>query len=154
MNKISVDTLCLEIIGYLDVPSVLNLAISSKNNYQVIYNFMYKNSIGSKHIIQWCYDRKIYKQQFFNSSLSMISRRTLVKYGFLRVFFFLEDKFHNTTFSKRVLKYSEDVQMDKCKLNEWSFEHTSFYRKCLMEIHVNYENIRYLLNRKYHITLL
>lgn len=153
MDKISVDTLCLEIIEYLDVPSVLNVAISSKNNYDVISKWMYKNNHGKKHIIQWCYDRKIDKQQFFNSCLSMISRRTLAKYGFLRVFYFLEDKFHNTTFSKRVLKYNDDLKLDQYKINEWSFDHTSFYKKCLMEIHINYETIRSLLNRKYNIVL-
>lgn len=154
MNKISVDTLCLEIIGYLDVPSVLNLTISSKSNHDIISKFMYKNNNGKKHIIQWCYERKICKQQFFNSCLFMISRRTLTKYGFLRVFYFLEDKFHNTTFSKRVLKYNNDhLKLDDHKINEWSFDHTSFYKKCLMEIHINYENIRILLNRKYKIVL-
>lgn len=151
---ISVDLLYYEMMGYLDVPSILNLGSTSKYYHTTISQFIYKD--GSKHIVDWCYHRKIRKQQFFNYIISKMSKHQLVNIGFLQTFFYIEDKFHNTNFATRVLKHRQSQLQQivrKNQDNDWTFTHQSFYKKCLFEIHLNYENIRLKLKQKYNLSL-
>lgn len=94
------------------------------------------------------------KEKFFYDHLSRVPESVLCRMGYLKLFFWLDDLYHCTDFSKRVLRHDHSLMDDMGDTEEeWSCEHSSFYDECVLEIQYAYEDVCKQIKKKYNLVL-
>ena len=135
------DNMC-SILSYLDIEDIIKF-IKCLNKQIYIY---YKDCINTKTLhMMTCsriIERRNQKKKFFEQSISYISPISLIySYNTAKLFIMLDDIFHSK-------KSYQIVFSKKCQNNEitdrqyeWTKEHKKFFRDCVEEIQLYYDNL-------------
>lgn len=127
------------IFSYCQIEDLFRYFQTARKSKTIIQDYFAKKNV-KKLIQQRCKDRKKEKQLFFyHYILKVPDRYLLSSIDMARVFCYIDDQFHNTSFTINILKWK------KCLKNfqheGWTYNHTKFYKYCLDEIKNYYCNI-------------
>jgi hypothetical protein len=127
-----------EIFSYCHLEEIILFSGTSQINRGKIISGYFKNIDLDKRIRRRCQERKKEKQLFFYNHIPKVPGQYLNNsIDMARIFCHIDDKFHKTTFTKRILRWNKQFKNNKC---EWTCHHKTFYKYCLDEIkHYYYE---------------
>lgn len=159
------------LISFLDVRSMFRVASTNKDYAYIVHEYIqFHKSCIFTYFMSWLSERKQAKIDFFRQHITRIPSNLLHRYHFLKIFCFLDDCFHQTTFLKRVLKsnvHHEDLFLQKpfklCdsfinhrhsySCMDWKDTHDSFFNMCVEDIESCYHDHETKLKKKYKLIL-
>jgi hypothetical protein len=130
---------CNHIFSYCHIEELFLFSQVTKDSKIKVQEY-YINQDVKKLIKQRFKDRKKQKQLFFYHYILKVPDKFLsCSIGMARVFCYIDDQFHNTSFTLDVLKWKESLK--DLQHEEWTYNHSKFYKYCLDEIKHYYYNI-------------
>ena len=141
MNRVPDAVFYGEILTYLHLEDVFQFSGVSKNiRTKIINEYIGGFKKANKLIRNRCKQRKQQKQKFFYNFLySLPSNLIYSSYTMARIFCYIDDQFHNTDFTKRILQWDKFYPTKQEYLTN---EHKQFYKYCIEEIKYHYDNLR------------
>lgn len=128
------------IFSYCHIEDLFLFSQTAKNSQQIIVQDYFVNQDVTKLIKRRCKNRKKEKQLFFYHYILKVPDKLLsCSIGMARVFCYIDDEFHNTSFTLDVLKWTESLK--DLQHEEWTYNHSKFYKYCLDEITNYYYNM-------------
>lgn len=142
MNRVPDAVLYEHIFTYLHIEEVFRFSGVSIDLHTKVIN----DYIGGKKKIDClirkrCKQRKKEKQQFFyNHIYNLPIELIYTSFAMTRVFCYIDDLFHNTTFTNDILQWNNFYLTSK-RLEYLTDQHEKFYQYCVEEIQFHYNGL-------------
>lgn len=137
LEEVPDDVLYNHILSYFHIEEVFVFSGISKNIRMRMKNYLGQRNMKSL-VISRCQERKKQKQQFFYNFIYKISGDILFSpISMARIFCYIDDKFHNRTFTTNILKWDKYLNNENKQI--WTYDHRVFYKYCLEEIKYHYD---------------
>lgn len=133
------DVVYNHIFLYCHIEDLFLFSQTAKNSQKLVKDYFADKNVN-KLIKQRFKERKKEKQLFFYHYILKIPDTYLLSsIDMARVFCYIDDQFHNTSFTINILKWKKCFK--NCRHEEWTYNHSQFYKYCLDEIKHYYYNI-------------